>query len=366
MLGLLVILVVAGCQSSSGPAPSPDAAVVAATPPTAHPEFSAKRALADWKKLDSIGSRETGSRGSARARSFIRSRLEKMDAEVEEYVLQLPAESPGEEPKDARTLVGVLPGASEDVFLLVSHYDTWPAYGDDGALEDEDPPDDEASAAALVLELGRAIEQRPLPYTVWLVFVDGDGHGPPRPQAGMAPDSSSFPGSDAFVASLIETDVLDRVRLAVYFDRVGAEHLMIARDLRSHRVYRETFWESARDLHGDAVFAAEERPVSVAAGHEPFIRQGMRRAVALVASNPQLDLSAPAPPPPSACCAADSLRTVGVVSLEALERIADRLDRIDRFSRSPLAPVPTATRVETSDSGALEGRVEPRKAAPAQ
>lgn len=340
--GLVVLLLALGCQSSSGPppAPAPADAADSALSATLHPEFSANRVLSDLKKLDRIGDRATGSKGAARTRSFLRSRLQDLGAQVHEQTSPLQGDAPETESPMARTLVGVLPGDSADVFLLVTHYDSWRGYGDDGVLEDEDPPPDEASAPALLLEIGRALAERPLPYTVWLVFLDGDGHAVTPSDVDTATESPSFPGSDAFVASMAAQGAFARVRVAVYFDRVGAEHLMIARDLRSHRVYREVFWQSARDLGADAVFGAEERPVSVSLGHEAFLRHGMRRAVAVVAADPPVSLRAhESPAAPSACCSAESLRTVGVVSLEALERIASRLDRIDRFSRSPLAPV---------------------------
>jgi hypothetical protein len=338
----VALLLALGCQSTSAPPPVPTPAggADAAISPGSHPEFSASRALADLKKMDRIGDRETGTKGAARTRSFLRSRLGDLGAQVYEQTATLQGDSSRGKRPIARTLVGVLPGASDDVFILAAHYDSWRGYGDDGEREDDDPPPDVASAPALLLELGRALAERPLPYTVWLVFLDGDGHALMPSDANASEESLAFPGSDAFVASMAARGALATIRVAVYFDRVGAEHLMIARDLRSHRVYREAFWESARDLGADAVFGAEERPVSVSLGHEAFLRHGMRRAVGLAASEPPLSLTGDEPPStPSACCSAESLRTVGVVSLEALGRIADRLDRIDRFSRSPLAPV---------------------------
>jgi hypothetical protein len=365
LVALFAALGALACQSSSGPSPGPESTGPGGE--ALHPHFSAARALADLKKLDGIGPRETGSRGAARARSLLRSRLEKIGAEVDEYPAQLDRSPSDEDDTLARTLVGVLPGASDDVFLLAAHYDTWREFGDAGAFEDERPPADEASAVALVLELGRALVERPIPYTVWLVFVDGDGHSGSDTAWDLIGDSvhhADYAGSNAFVDALGERDALSRIRVAIYFDRVGAEHLMIARDLRSHRVYREVFWESARDLGGDAVFVMHEHPVSVTAGHEAFLRRGMRRAVALTANEPSLDLSVRAPAPRS-CCSAESLQTVGSVSLEALERIADRLDRIDRFSRSPLAPVPGTTEGEpVHDPSVLEENEEPGNAAP--
>jgi hypothetical protein len=292
--------------------------------------FSSQAAWRHLQALTLLGSRQTGSRGAARAREYLRQRLEDLGVEVEELTLSVPDLSQNGEPSRVTHLVGTLSGESSDRILLAASYDTRALPGIDFVGANAS-----ASGPALVLELVRALSERPRPYTLVVAFIDGDSLPVARSGAG-------FPGSRS-LASWFAQEAgggVANVRLAVFFQQVADLDLSIARDLRSHSIYREFFWAAAGTLGREIYFPLNANVESVEAGHLEFIEQGLRRSVVIADSryggsdipgryagteNDTLER-----------CSPDSLRVVGEVVLEALDRISTRLVRIDRFHRSPL------------------------------
>ena len=133
-------------------------------PPAVSGDFSGSRAFNHLEQLVSIGPRVSGSEGADAARSYLRAELERAGIEVTEQSVEL--ELPGTDRTVAyRNLVGVLPGSSEDLVVLAAPFDSQPfeSFRFVGA-------NDGASGAALLLELGRVLTGRPLPYTVWLAL----------------------------------------------------------------------------------------------------------------------------------------------------------------------------------------------------
>jgi hypothetical protein len=233
-------------------------------------------------------------------------------------------------------LVAVVPGASEQLFVLVAPYDTrsFDGFRFVGA-------NDGASAPALLLELARVIQARPLAYTTWFVFLDREA-----PPAGD-PDPAANPvlgGSTVLAQDLVVKGDKSSVRLVVAFHQVGDADLRIARDLRSHRLFREEFWMAAARLGHSDVFRSDDRFESPLGSHLPFILMGFRGAVLIT------DPSYGGDEPPGTHanseddteehCSPQSLATVGEVTLEALDRIGERLAKIDRFAKKPAPPPP--------------------------
>ena len=327
-----IALLVFGTACESTPAGAP-----AAAPVLAPGQFSGVAAWRDLQALAQLGPRPTGSRAAARARAYLRGRLEAIGAGVEEVSRTLPASEPGASPVEVTHLVATLPGESSDRFLLAAPYDTraMPGFEFVGA-------NTSASGPALVLELARALSHRSRSYTVVFAFVDGDRLPPSQPGAG-------FPGSRSFAAWLAQEEPeggFENLRLALFFQQVADLDLVIARDLRSHPIYREFFWDAAGVLGREVSFPASARVESVDAGHVEFIEQGLPRTV--VISDPRYGGSdrsgryAGSEKDTATRCSPESLEIVGEVVLEALDRISVRLARIDGFHRSPLRNPPGA------------------------
>jgi hypothetical protein len=194
-------------------------------------------------------------------------------------------------------------GASPDLFLLVAPLA--PGGGEDAY-----------SGSALLLELARVLSTRSLPYSTRLVWIGG------------APADG---GAAAYAADLASRGEITRVRLLVAFERVCDGDLRIARDLGSHRVHREEFFDAAARTGHENVFRRDASFESVDGVHLPFRSAGVRGVVAVAPSVRPESASTPR------SCNARSLAAVGDVSLDAIDAIGRRLAKIDRFSRAPIA-----------------------------
>jgi hypothetical protein len=321
-LGLLLVLgalMSPACES----APSEPAPAAEPTPPPPPPldTFSAERALADDVALAQRRA-QAGDGSYAELRSYIASELAATELAVETI------ETPGVQDAAAGVarsrswsqLVATATGASPDLFVLVARLGEAVSSDTGEALREE------VSGAALLLELGRVLSTRTLPYTTRFVWVEGDGGASGAEEKSDASDTS---GSAALVASWKARGDLERIRLLVALGRVCRDDLRIARDLRSNRVHRENFYEVAVRAGRVATFPRNQEYESVDASHLAFRSAGVRPIVALTAAS--------GIPFEGHTCTAQSLEAVGVVTLEALNTIGQQLAKIDRFARSPLA-----------------------------
>jgi glutaminyl-peptide cyclotransferase len=301
-------------------------------------EFSGALAWADLEAL-ARGPRALGADGAEAARSLITARLAASGIAVE--TLSTTAESKGFGPLALTHLVATLPGASTDRIVLVAPYDSglYDGFTFVGA-------NDGASGAAVLLEVARVLAGRALPYTVELVWLEGEGRigrgeGEEREQRWL--------GSRSLAQRWGEKGHLSGIRLLVSFNRVCDADLQIARDSGSDREHREEFWRAARRLGFSDAFPPDRRYESVVSSQEAFRDRGVRPVVAIE------DTAFGGGEAPGryagkedvlAHCAPESLEVVGRVAVEAVATIATRLAKIDRFARMP--SVEPATQPEAS------------------
>ncbi len=297
--------------------------------------FSADRAWRDLQALSEIGARPVGSRGNQRARDYLGEQLEELGVEVEIWEVDYAkpkAGSPGADSAtpSVRNLSAILPGTqSQDRIVLVAPFDSqsFENFEFIGA-------NDGASGAAVVLEVARAIRSHPLPYATEIVLLDGESpFRLPDERPGFHREVGSFG-----LASRLAAEGVSGTRLIVYLNRVGDADLRIARDLMSHRIYREEFWKAAATLGRDHAFSRDAVYESVGVSQSSFAQIGLRQIVSIV------DTSFGGDQPPGLYagtvddtierCAPESLETVGMVVLEALDAISTRLAKIDRFAGS--------------------------------
>jgi hypothetical protein len=295
-------------------------------------EFSRDLAWQHLEALVRIGPRVTDTEGAQRAREYIMDELSMLDIEVETQSSVLPLSPEDEQEIQIKNLVGVIPGDSEKVVILGAPYDS--RFFEDfpfvGANEG-------ASGAAVLLEIARVLAERPLPYTTWLAFFDGEAL---RSTGESDGPNVALLGSTAFAIILRQHRLIPHIRLVVVLNRVGDADLRIARDLRSDRVYREEFFDAAARLGRAEAFPRDQIFESPVAAHRSFQRLGLRRAVLLTDTS----FGGDEPPGPYANseddnlehCSPESLETVGAVVLEALETITKRLVKIDMFAESPV------------------------------
>jgi len=235
-------------------------------------EFSGESA---WANLEALarGPRALGSDGAEEARSLITTRLAASGIAVE--TITTTAESKGFGPLALTHLVATLPGASTDRIVLVAPYDSgqYDGFTFVGA-------DDGASGAAVLLEVARVFAGHPLPYTVELVWLEGEGrigHGEGEER------DLRWLGSRGLAERWAESGQLAGIRLLVTINRVCAADLRIARDSGSHREYREEFWRAAHRLGLSDAFPADRRYESVVSSQVAFLDHGVRPVVAIEA-----------------------------------------------------------------------------------
>jgi len=297
--------------------------------------FSADRAWRDLRELTEVGARPVGSRGNDRARDYLRAELEDIGVEVESWEVDYASTEEGSSGAGApeirvTNLSAIIPGTrSQDRFLLVAPFDSR-SYDDFEFIG----ANDGASGAAVVLEIARSIAADPLLYAAEIVFLDGESSFPsPDGQGASYQEIGSFG-----LASRIQEAGISEVRMMVYLNRVGDADLRIARDLMSHRIYREEFWKAAAALNRTHAFPRDAAFENAGVAHRYFVQIGLRQIVSIV------DTSFGGDQPPGLYagseqdtierCSPESLETVGVVVLEALDAISERLGKIDRFAGS--------------------------------
>lgn len=341
MASLLTFCLGCGSTPSRGPVSSRQAsadsdAASAQRSPVRIGFFSADRAWRDLQELTDIGTRSAGSRGNDRARDYLREELESLGVEVESWDVDYANAAKGSSRAGAEeirvtNLSAIIPGTqSQDRFVLVAPFDS-------RAFDDFEfiGANDGASGAAVVLEIARTLAADPLPYATEIVFLDGESSFP-------APDGRTKGvyreiGSLGLASRLRESGI-SGVRLLVYLNRVGDADLRIARDLVSHRIFREEFWKAAAALDRTQAFPRDAAFENAGIAHQYFARIGLRQIVSIV------DTSFGGDEPPGLYagtaqdtidrCSPDSLETVGVVVLEALGAISERLGKIDRLATS--------------------------------
>jgi hypothetical protein len=296
-------------------------------------EFSGSLA---WAELEDLahGPRALGSEGAEAARSLITARLGASNIAVE--TVTTTAESKGFGPLALTHLVATLPGASTDRIVLVAPYDsgTYDGFTFVGA-------NDGASGAAVLLEVARVLAGRALPYTVELVWLEGEG----RIGRGTGEERDlRWLGSRTLAERWAETGHLSGIRLLVSFNRVCDSDLQIARDSGSSREHREAFWRASRQLGFADAFPPGRGYESVTSSHAAFRDRGVRPVVAIedpVFGDGDAPGSHAGKEDEIEHCAPDSLQIVGRVAVAAVESIATRLAKIDRFARMPsIEPAP--------------------------
>lgn len=218
--------------------------------------------------------------------------------------------------------VALLKGASSDPILLIAPYTE--------ACSGRDPRSSQFGSAAFLLELGRVLSTHPMRYSIWLIFVPEsmDEGGGPRQPGSLEP--APWPALTRVVSHFEKSGVLERVRVAIFFEGLGLPNSSAHRDSHSHPIYREVFWESARDLGLTDLFPEDAVFASSPVGHQVLINEGLRRTV--LVSTTAGPTRAEDSSTGGSVAEVQAFQSVGDVSLEAIGRIQARLERIDRLS----------------------------------
>jgi Zn-dependent M28 family amino/carboxypeptidase len=220
--------------------------------------FDGARAFQHLRALVEIGPRHSGSRGSERARNYIKSnRPRKFPMNEETFVADTPLGL-----LIMKNLTFIVPGRSADVIIVAAHYDTkyFPDIPFVGA-------NDGASGPAVLLELAHCLEPKQLEPTIWLVFFDGE-------EAFVKwSEKDGLYGSSHFVMELEEEGKLAQVKAMVLVDMVGDSHLSVEKEESSTRWLTDIVWEHARRLGHEESF--KNIGIRIEDDHTPFLKQGI-------------------------------------------------------------------------------------------
>lgn len=330
IVGLLLLCAGSlGCQSNGGEGTSESAAAAVPAPNSSPRLFSGQAAYQHMRALNTEGPRVSGTAGSTRGRAYLSDAL--FGAGISTHEVRVPiADSQGDS-IDLTHLIAAIPGESNDVLLLATHYDTSPL-----ALEAPARNDQNASGPALLLELARALDEKSKPeYTIWLAFIDGDALG----DAESALEVDHL-GTQSLIDEWIREESLARIRAAVFFGNVGERDQPILRDIASPRIYREIFWQVAHELGYSRTFPAESHYGVTTTGRATAAEASLRSSVALENSTDRSGSSAftaeSAVPTSRHLRPSAGFEAVGNVALESITRTAAKLRKIDRFAATPL------------------------------
>jgi hypothetical protein len=295
---LLVVLVGAGLLAQGASAPS--------SAPPAGPGFDGSRAWEHLRQIVSQGPRPSGSVALRQTRAYITRQVSSLGLTVQEqpFVAQTPLG-----PVQMTNLIVRLPGTRADRIVIGGHYDT-KLYTDFAFVG----ANDGGSSAAFLIELTRALRNRPRQFTYELVWFDGEEARRPEWQN---PDNTY--GSRHYVQAAQAAGAVRSLRGMILVDMIGERNPRFLRESHSTPWLKDIVWRTAAELGHGEVFQAAETPIED--DHMRFLEAG-------VPSVNIIDLDYPhwhAAGDTLDKLAARSLQVVGDVLLEALPKIEKRL-----------------------------------------
>jgi glutaminyl-peptide cyclotransferase len=263
VLAALCLASLASCGHSSAPDSSMPAAAApqAATfPPAPAPEttggFDGARAYKHVEQLVAIGPHAAGSDGIKRAQAYIVGQLKSLGCPVDEEDFQAHDTPIGD--VAMKNIVVKVPGASPDILLFGSHYDTKRMANFVGA-------DDGGSSTGVLLELARLVCARKNADSVWLAFFDGEEDF----NTNWATDNTY--GSRELAARMANSGDLKRVKAMILVDMVGPTHPIFRRETNSTPWLIDLLWSTAARLGYDRIFVSGVNAISD--DHIPFLER---------------------------------------------------------------------------------------------
>jgi glutaminyl-peptide cyclotransferase len=269
-------------------------------------KFDSNRAWEHLRQQVSFGPRPAGSAAIVETRRYILQQLKAAGIEAREQAFE--AQTP-RGPIKMANVVATIPGARPERIALGTHFDTklYSAFRFVGAS-------DGGSSTAVVLELARVLAGRKNPFTIELLFFDGEEA---VNEEWRDPDNRY--GSKHYVAEAQKKGTLAGLKALILLDLVGDRNLNFRRESNSTRWLTDIIWATAKRLGHTDHFWYQESPIED--DHIPFLRAGVPAVDLIDLDYPawhtaQDDLDA---------VSARSLQIVGDVVLASLPDIEKRL-----------------------------------------
>jgi Zn-dependent M28 family amino/carboxypeptidase len=257
-------------QAQTKPAPAPPASQAPAD------GFDSSRAWEHLRQIVAIGPRPAGSEALAQTRAYITRQISALGLKVQEQPFT--AQTPNG-PVNMVNLIVRLPGKRPDKIVFTGHYDTklFKEFAFVGA-------NDAGSSSAFLVELTRALKDRPREFTWELLWLDGEeavcanwDDCSKTPLSMWAPGKAEGPdntyGSRHYVNDALRTNTLRQVRALILVDMIGERGAVFQREGNSTRWLKDIIWGTAKELGHSKTFAETEYPIED--DHVPFLKAGV-------------------------------------------------------------------------------------------
>jgi hypothetical protein len=230
--------------------------VTAADPPV----FDGGKAFEHLRAVVGFGPRPPGSAAADETRRYIRAQMAAIGVQVTDQAFE------------AKTPVGLvkmvnvratIPGARAERIILAGHYDTkvFREFRFVGA-------NDAGSSTAFLIEMARVLKARKNPWTIELLFLDGE-------EAFIdwyLGDDHTY-GSRHYVEEARRTADLGRIKAVILVDMIGDRDLVIKRETNSTTWLTDAIWASAKTLGLGTTFVSDR--FAVEDDHMPFLQAGV-------------------------------------------------------------------------------------------
>jgi glutaminyl-peptide cyclotransferase len=268
---VIVPLLLLGCPGNTSK-PTDNSATTPVVP--AKSDFDGDRAFEQVRKQVEFGPRPAGSAELEQTRSY-------MIDQLKSYGLKVTTdEFHATTPIGDRRMVNVtaeLPGESNDVIMIGSHYDT--KYFKDIKFVGAN---DAGSSTGALMEMARVLAGKKPKLTYWFVFFDGeeafcfdwDECHNPNPADPKTPLPDHTYGSRRYVAQLTEKNELKRVRAMILLDMMGYKNLRLGRADLGTTWLTDIVWQTGKQLGYGNVFIDTQEGVGDD-DHGPFLRAGV-------------------------------------------------------------------------------------------
>jgi len=238
--------------------------------------FDGEKALDQVRKQVEFGPRPAGSAELEKTRNYIIDQLKSFGLKTTTDEFQ-PVTPVGE--RKMINVIAELPGESNDVIIISSHYDTklFKEFKFVGA-------NDGAASTGALLEIARTLaagQQKPR-LTYWFVFFDGeeafckewDECHNPNPADPRQPLADNTYGSRRMVSQLIEKNEVKRIKAMILLDMMGYKDLRLGRDDLSTTWLQDIVWRTGKDLGYGSQFIDAREGVGDD-DHGPFLKAGV-------------------------------------------------------------------------------------------
>lgn len=223
-------------------------------------DFRGESAYRFTEKAVSFGPRIPGSASLEKLRQYILSVLKPLGCELslDTFTARTPLG-----PVVMKNIIARFAGQSGRAVAITGHYDTklFREFRFVGA-------NDGGSSTGFLLEMARALANRPRKDDIYLVWFDGE-----EAFVEWSAQDGLY-GSRHLASRWSAEGVLWRLKALINVDMIGDKDLQILREANSSPVLTNLVWQAARDLGHGQYFLNQE--ISIDDDHMPFVRAGVR------------------------------------------------------------------------------------------